>query len=173
MDFNYVGDDDFEEIVSGLDDDDDESGADYDESGARKKRRKGKNKGLVLQRLAQIGRLPGIYLGFNESVTANTSESVQSEPNISLRPTDLMVNEGNCDSFDIDDIKVGQYSMIAGSQDIPASIFSTRAVRPPLSSPVLGGGTNAVIDVANLSGADQVFRAALFCLKVGKHSSGP
>lgn len=162
---------------TGLDyvgDDDDDVGLDYvgddDDVGARRRRAK---KGLKIGALAKAGSLPQVFLGFDVTVNASTTGTATAEPNVHLRPTDLILRGSNAEDFLGTTLQVGRVNMIVGANGIPMAIFGPNQKRPVISSPMLQGGTNAQINLTNLTAANSRFLAALVCLDVSKHPASP
>lgn len=166
---DYVGDDELDELlgVSGDDDDDD--------VGARRPRVNlgSKKRMQAMQKAARARFLPAVLLGFRDSIAAAATEIVSSEPNVKLRPTDLIVRESNADDFVLTSIKIGRVDLITGSVGVPASIFTGSQQRPPISAPELEAGTNATISVENLTNAASLFLAAYTCLDLSRHPVSP
>lgn len=155
---DYIGEDD-----SGYED---TTGVDY--VGARMKHKTPQAR----VRFALASRLPQVFLGFDTTVAASTSAASTAEPSVHLRPTDLIVR-GNAADFLITTMQVGRVNMIVGSNGIPAEIFGANIKRPAISSPKLQGGTNAQLNLTNLTAGSSRFLAALVCLDVSDNPASP
>lgn len=145
--------------------DDDDVGADY--VGARRKKK------MNLAKMALAGRLPQIFLGFDSTVAAATAATSTAEPNVHLRPTDLVVRAANVEDWLITDIQVGRVNMIAGANGISASAFSPLARRSVISCPPLQAGTNAQLAITNLTAASSRFLAHMVCGDISRHPASP
>ena len=154
---------------------DDETGADYvgddDDVGADYVGAKRRKKNLA--NMARARNLPQIFLGFDSTVAASTSATSTAEPNVHLRPTDLVVRAANVEDWLITDIQVGRVNMIAGANGISASCFSPLAYRSVISCPPLQAGTNAQIAVTNLTLASSRFLAHMVCGDISRHPASP
>lgn len=162
-----VGDDDLEALLGVAGDDDD------DDVGAARRRKPANKRVMALAKAAKARSLPAVLLGFRDSIAAAATETVTSEPNVKLRPTDLIVRESNADDFVLTSIRIGRVDLITGSVGVPASIFTGAQQRPPISAPVLEAGTNATIGVENLTNAASLFLAAYTCLDLSRHPVSP
>jgi len=152
---------------------DDETGLDYvgdDESGARGRRFKMTPQTKAKYALAS--RLPQVFLGFDTTVAAAGQGTSAAEPNVHLRPTDLIVR-GNAADFLITTMQVGRVNMIVGANGISAEMFGANIKRPAISSPKLQGGTNALLNLTNLTGGSSRFLASLVCLDVSDNPASP
>lgn len=171
---DYVGDDAVDALMAAVSgDDDDEVGADYDdEVGAIRRRRRGKAK-RALSRIALAGKLPVVFLGFDTTAAAAGSAAATTEPNVKVRPTDLIVRDTNADDFQITSMRIGRVDLLTGATGIPAGIFKTSVQRPPISAPELEAGTQASIQLTNLTGAASRFMASYLCLDLSRRPVSP
>lgn len=165
---DYVGDD-VEALLEAVSGDDDDSGADY--VGRARRRRVSKHARKMA--LAMSGKMPVVFLGFDSTITASSSGTATSEPNVKVRPTDLIVRDANANDFQFTSMRIGRVDLLTGSTGIPAAIFQTGVQRPPISAPELEAGTIASIACTNLTAADSRFLAAYLCLDISKHPVSP
>ncbi|HEU5316788.1 MAG TPA: hypothetical protein VFX49_11805 [Chloroflexota bacterium] len=169
---DYVGDEAVDALMAAVSgDDDDDVGADYEEVGARRARRSRAKR--ALSRIALAGKLPVVFLGFDTTAAASAGAAATTEPNVKVRPTDLIVRDTNADDFQITSMRIGRVDLLTGATGIPAGIFKTSVQRPPISAPELEAGTQASIQLTNLTAAASRFMASYLCLDLSRRPVSP
>lgn len=118
---------------------------------------------------AMAGVLPQIFLGvLSGTVAAAGTEAIPAEPNVRFRITDFIVDDAIANDFRITAIQIGRLNLLTSNVGIPASMFRTSVQRPPIETPILEAGTQAVVTVLNTSGADRIFSASFIALDLTK-----
>ena len=129
------------------------------------KRNKAMKKALARRKLsmeARAGALPQIFLGVDSgavNIAAAAQQGINSEPNVDMRITDLIVDDSNAAAFRVTQIAATRVSMMASGDGIPATVFLSGVQRPPIRVPRVPAGTNVVTTVVNRSGAGARFEA--------------
>lgn len=130
-------------------------------------------KRLIAHKIAlasMAGFLPQIFLGVLSvgTVAAGANANIPAEPNVPFRITDFIVDDAIANDFRITALQIGRLNLLTSGDGIPASMFRTSVQRPPIETPRLEAGTEAVVSVLNTSGAARTFNAAFIAIDLTK-----
>lgn len=142
--------DEIDDILSGMDDDDDF------ELGARRRRvrrPKGRLVPVIPNRLGQ----QALGLG-TTALTANGSATVTLTPQLPFKPYRLSTT---ATGVRIDDIRVGNASQFVAAGSIPAEVFGPTAIGTRLKGDTAVPGVDIIITITDTSGAANTFEGAL------------
>lgn len=114
-----------------------------------------------MRQLAYAGMLPQIPLGVRDnSVAAGATETISPEPGVPLRITQFYASPTIAGLFLVTQITVARVNMLAGSDGVPATLFTPEARRPPFENPILAAGSQIVVGVENIDVAAHPFFGA-------------
>lgn len=118
--------------------------------------------GLIVQR-EQPTKAREFPLGFESPtpVAAGGTLSITSRPQIPFRGERLVVPSDIAGSFSILDLRVGKNSQFVSSGAVPARTFQENSVGIRLQLDTAQVSQDVTLNVQNIGGADQVFRAAI------------
>jgi hypothetical protein len=103
-------------------------------------------------------------LGFDSGITpipAGGTASITSRPQVPFRGERLIVPSDIAGSFTITDLRVGKNSQFSSSGAVPARTFQENAVGIRLQLDTAQISQDITINVQNIGGAPQTFRASL------------
>jgi hypothetical protein len=95
-------------------------------------------------------------------VPANTTTSVQAQPQVIFRPERIVIGGAIASSFLVNDFKVGKNSQFAASGAIPGDAFSPTAIGARMKCDTAQVSNNISLNVSNVSGGGLRFNAAVF-----------
>lgn len=120
------------------------------------------NSGLVVTQ-TQPTRAREFPLGFESSIPVNPGQtaSITSRPQVPFRGERLIVPSDIAGSFTLLDLRVGKNSQFSSSGAVPARTFQENAVGIRLQLDTAQISQDITINVQNIGGAPQTFRASL------------
>jgi hypothetical protein len=116
----------------------------------------------ALERRSLAQKQPTILLGIDSQtsigrdIAANETITIATEAVDRMRITDFQVRAAIAGDFLIGRIQVQRTNLLSGGAPVPADVFASPD-RPPLESPILYPGTELLVEVINLVGADRRF----------------
>lgn len=96
------------------------------------------------------------------SVASNATEEVLSRPEITFRPSRLLIGSNIADQFLINDIKVGNVSQLPNTDPIPALGYIETAVGTAMALDTCNIGQSISVDVTNVSACTLDFTGAFW-----------
>lgn len=121
---------------------------------------------------SKAGFLPSRYLGidsnreFPAGILAGGTVDVNVRPSVDVRIIGFRMDETFAGDFSVRQINVATIQLIVGEDSLPASMFVSGIMLPPMAAPKLTGGSSAQVSFVNVSGAARRARAGFPIIKL-------